>query len=122
MYGHAANVARFLGVQWLAQQAGWYYLVAVVANVFALRLSGPLLERLGTALTRVAAVLIAITLVQIVPNQATVLTANAAHGPAPDPALPTSTTAQKRDVYWFIFECLRIGPRAGTSGTTCRTT
>ena len=103
MYGHAARVVRPLGVPGLAQQAGWVALVAV-ATVFALRLSGPLLERVGTALTRVAAVLIAITLVIIVPSQATVLTANAAPGPAPDPALPTSTTAQKRDVYWFIFD------------------
>ena len=103
MYGHVARVARPLHVPALAQQAGWVALVAFAA-VLALRLTGPLLERVGTALTRVAAMLIVITLVLIIPSQATVLIANAAPGAAPDTGLPTSTTAQKRDVYWFIFD------------------
>ena len=101
VYGHAARVGRVLDIPVLLQRVGWVALV-VVAAVAALRLSGPLLQRVGTALTRVAAILIVITLVLIVPFQLSGIPAGGAA--ADDSALATTTTAPKRDVYWFIFD------------------
>ena len=101
MYGHAARVVRPLHIPALVQQLGWVALVAI-AVVFALRASSAWLQRVGTGLTRVAAILIVITLVLIVPFAASDSAAPTAPATAAD--LPTSTTAQKRDVYWFIFD------------------
>jgi hypothetical protein len=101
MYGHAARVARPLHLPALVQQAGWVALVAVAA-VFALRASSPWLQRVGTGLTRIAAILIVITLVTIVPFAATDSATGAE--PVAGTGLPTTTAAPLRDVYWFIFD------------------
>jgi hypothetical protein len=101
MYGHVARLVRPLHIPTVAQQAGWVALV-LVATVVALRLSRPALQRVGTALTRVAALLIVVTLIAIVPFQLTNQTAGASS--ASESSMATSTTAKKRDVYWFIFD------------------
>ena len=66
-----------------------------------MRLSAPHIQRLGTALTRIAAILVVITLVLIVPAQ---LTGGSGDASADEAALATTTSAPKRDVYWFIFD------------------
>lgn len=102
-YGHATRLSRALDLPAVVQQLAWAAAI-VVAIVLAFRLSGRNLERLGTALTRIAAILIAITLVQILPYQLTSSGVDTATEPELDQGLATSTEAPKRDVYWFIFD------------------
>jgi hypothetical protein len=101
MYGHVARVVRPLHLPAILQQAGWVALVLIV-TVAALRLSSVAVHRVGLALTRIAALLIAITLIVIVPFQ--VAEESGAAEPATSGDLATQTTAQKRDVYWFILD------------------
>src|SRR5690349_13359831 len=68
MYGHVARVVRPLHVPGALQQVGWVAIV-LVATVVALRLSAPALQRVGTALTRIAVVLIVVTMIAIVPAE-----------------------------------------------------
>jgi hypothetical protein len=101
VYGHAARVGQSYHVPVLVQQAAWVTVI-VIGAVLALRLSAPRVQRLGAGLTRVAAILIVITLVLIVPAQ---LGGGVGAGlAADDAALATTTSAPRRDVYWFIFD------------------
>jgi len=93
-------VGQSLHVPVLLQQAAWGIVVAV-GIVLAVRLSTARIQRLGTALTRIAAILVVITLVLIVPAQ---LGGGSGDASVDDVALATTTTAPKRDVYWFIFD------------------
>jgi hypothetical protein len=101
VYGHAARVGASLHVPALLQQAAWGTIV-VVGVVLAVRLSAARIQRVGLALTRIAAILVAITLVVIVPAQLT--GGNAAAATTDGAALATTTSAPRRDVYWFIFD------------------
>jgi len=102
-YGHATRLSRALDLPAFVQQAAWAAAV-VAAVVLAFRLSERNLDRLGTALTRIAAILIAITLVQIVPYQLTNASSSSTTTSVEEPAFATTTDAPKRDVYWFIFD------------------
>ena len=99
-YGHATRLSRALDLPSIVQQVAWAATV-VAAIVLASRLSGRNLDRLGTALTRIAAILVVITLVQIVPYQ---LTTTSSTSNNELQGLATTTDAPKRDVYWFIFD------------------
>lgn len=100
-YGHATRLSRALDLPAVVQQLAWAAAI-VAAVVLAFRLSARNLDRLGTALTRIAAILIVVTLVQIVPYQLT-NTASTSTSPQ-DVGYATTTDAPKRDVYWFIFD------------------
>ena len=100
MYGHAATLLGKIHVPGILQQAGWAALV-VIGIVAAIRLSTRRLATVDTALDRVAAILVVVTLVLIVPFQVSA----ASRGPtAVVQPQPDTTTAQKRDVYWLIFD------------------
>jgi hypothetical protein len=100
MYGHAANLLGRIHVPGIVQQAGWVVLV-VIGIVAAVRLGARRLATVDTALDRIAAILVVVTLVLIVPFQVSA----AGRGPtAVVEPKPDTTTAQKRDVYWLIFD------------------
>jgi hypothetical protein len=101
MYGHGANLVRPLGIPGIAQQAGWILLV-VVAIVLAVRAGDRVVRTLDTALNRIAALLVVVALVVIVPFQVAAMAQRpaAAHDPMPR----ATTTAVKRDVYWLVFD------------------
>ena len=102
MYGHASRVVRPLGVPGLAQQAGWspsLPLRLYTRCAFLVRSSS------GSDCSdtcRGRAHRDHAGPHRPVPSHRP--HGKRAPGPAPDPALPISTTAQKRDVYWFIFD------------------
>ena len=100
MYGHAANLLGKVHVPGIIQQAGWVALV-LIGVIAAIRLSGRWLATVDTALDRIAAILLVVTLVLIVPFQVTAASrgSTAVVDPKPD-----TTTAEKRDVYWLIFD------------------
>jgi hypothetical protein len=101
MYGHGANLVRPIGIPGVAQQAGWILLV-VGAIVLAVRADDRVVRTLDTALNRIAALLVVVALVVIVPFQ---LTATAQRqAVAQDPMPQATTTADKRDVYWLVFD------------------
>jgi hypothetical protein len=98
LYGHVAR----LGVTVQAEQAGIVAILAL-ALVAALKLPGRWVGRLDAGLRVVAVTLIAISLVTILPTEieeATTPRTIIAAGKT----LPSQTTAQKRDVYWLIFD------------------
>ena len=100
MYGHAAYLLGRVDVPGIIQQAGWVALVFVGA-IAAVRLSARRLATVDTALGRIAAILVVVTLVVIIPFQATA----ASRGPVGVVEVkPDTSTAQKRDVYWLIFD------------------
>ena len=99
LYGH---VAALVDLPVRLQQAGWVGLV-VIAAIGALRLGERTIGRLDAALVRIALILIAVTLVSIVPNQLGALGDRATLVPAERP-LATTTTAPRRDVYWLVFD------------------
>jgi hypothetical protein len=101
MYGHAAHFARELHIPDIAQQLGWI-LILIGAIALAWRLDTRWIDRVDTALDRVAGLLVLVALVLIIPYQVQAFTARASM-----PRLEvagTTTTAQKRDVYWLIFD------------------
>ena len=100
VYGRVVDLVEAPG---LVHRIGWAAVVGVGA-LGAWRLSASRLLSVDRALLAIAAVLIAFTLVIIVPNEVT--TASAAHPPdfAAGRVLATTTDAPKRDVYWLIFD------------------
>ncbi|HET7026942.1 MAG TPA: hypothetical protein VFI28_04555 [Candidatus Limnocylindrales bacterium] len=100
MYGHVATAVAPLHVPGAVQQAGWAGLV-LLAAVAAGRWRPSRIAAAGTLLTRLGAVLVAITLALIVPFQVAGLGRTAATSAD---SLPTQTSAPKRDVYWLIFD------------------
>jgi hypothetical protein len=100
MYGHVVDLVPASGN---VHRIGWAALVGLGA-LGAWRLSGTRLLGVDRALSVVAVVLIAFTLVSIVPYEIQAATA----APPPDQAagrtLATTTAAPKRDVYWLIFD------------------
>jgi hypothetical protein len=97
-YGRAAELD--LSVQ---QLNGTWVVIMLVAFAAALRLASRWLARLDTALLRISVALVVISLVAIVPTEV-----EDALTPQPVVAagrtLPTETSAQKRDVYWLVFD------------------
>ena len=95
------QVAR-LHVSAQIETAAWLAIMAI-ALVAAVKLSKTWLVRLDTALLRVAAILVVVCLVSIVPTEVEEVL-----GPKPVPTtgggLATVTAAPKRDVYWLIFD------------------
>lgn len=118
MYGHVARNLLALHVPAIAQQLGWAVLV-VIGILAALRLGNRMLATVDTALDRIAAILVVVSLVVIVPFQATVVassgspatptgpgiaTTAASPGPATAFVPQAAKSAPKRDVYWLIFD------------------
>ena len=100
MYGHVVDLVPTSGN---VHRIGWAALVGLGA-LGAWRLSGMRLLAVDRALSVVALLLIAFTLVSIVPYEIQAASAP----PPPDQTagrtLATTTPARKRDVYWLIFD------------------
>ena len=116
MYGHVLELADEIGVPVRLQQAGWAGLVGLGA-LAAWRLESGRVRRLDSALTSVGALLVAVTLVAIVPYETGSIAGAAGRQTGPDPLgggsgpllsdereLATATDAQTRDVYWLVFD------------------
>lgn len=105
MYGHVGTYAARLHIPGFIQQLGWAALV-VVGVVLAVRLGAPWLGRLDTFLDRIAAILVAVTLVLIVPFEVSTATTTAAPAPTPSATAPLAndTSAPKRDVYYLVMD------------------
>jgi hypothetical protein len=101
MYGHVGSYVSEFGIGALLQQAGWTGLV-VLAGIAAVRLDIAHVARLDRFLTRLAAVLTVVTLVLIVPFQASALAGRGSTETFPTHG--TTTSAPKRDVYWLVFD------------------
>jgi len=101
MYGHAAQLVGRFGIQGFVQQAGWVVLV-IVAIVAATRLSDRWIAMIDTALDRIAALLVIVALVLIVPYEVQALASRASI--QAEPLAPATTSAPKRDVYWLVFD------------------
>ncbi len=101
MYGHAAHIVARVHVPAFLQQAGWVALV-VIAIIAAVRLDARRLAIVDTALDRLGAILVVVTLVLIVPFQ--VSTMSGAGSTAQVQPIATTTTAPLRDVYWLVFD------------------
>jgi len=101
MYGHAAHILGAVHVPTLVQRVAWVGLI-VVALVAAVRLSDRSILALDTALDRIAALLVLVTLVLILPWQSRAFATRASLPQLPVAA--TETTAETRDVYWLIFD------------------
>jgi hypothetical protein len=101
MYGHAANLLRTVHVPVIVQQAAWVALV-VVGVIAALRLGERTLARVTTLLNRLAAVLVVVALVVIVPSQ--VGAALAAPRSASAATVPGVPDRPLRDVYYLILD------------------
>ena len=101
MYGHAHHLLVTVHVPTFVQQAGWVALV-VVAVIAAIRLDARRIATIDWALDRIGAILVLVTLVLIIPFQV-IAVMNRAPIAQFQPT-GTTTTAAKRDVYWFIFD------------------
>ncbi|HEY3335694.1 MAG TPA: hypothetical protein VGK16_10730 [Candidatus Limnocylindrales bacterium] len=101
MYGHLANLLHPVHVRPILQQAGWVALV-VLGVVAAIRLGESRVARLTWVLDRVAAVLVVVVLVQIVPSQLAAMTE--AHPEASAAAVPGAPDRPLRDVYYLILD------------------
>ncbi|HET7471763.1 MAG TPA: hypothetical protein VFJ71_01435 [Candidatus Limnocylindrales bacterium] len=99
-YGHAVDLVPLPGT---IHRLGWAALIGLAAFA-AWRLSDARLLALDRAVSIVAIVLVGLTLTSIVPFEIQSATA----APAPDVTaarpLATQTAAQKRDVYWLVFD------------------
>jgi hypothetical protein len=98
LYGHIAR----LGVPLQTEQA-WIVAVLAIALIAALKLPDRWIGRLDAGLRILGFALIAIALVAIIPTEieeATTPRTVVAAGRV----LPGQTTAQKRDVYWLVFD------------------
>jgi hypothetical protein len=102
MYGHVGSYVSDFGFGALYQQAGWVTLVGL-AVVGAVRLSSRWIATLDLALLRIGAILVTVTLLLILPFQASAATGGDGRTGIAQPR-PDTTTAPKRDVYWFIFD------------------
>ena len=100
MYGHVVDLIAAPG---LVHRLGWVALVGLGA-LGAWRLGAARLLSIDRALLAVSAVLVVFTLVSIVPHEIETATAAAPPNPAAGRELATATTAQKRDVYWLVFD------------------
>jgi len=101
MYGHIHHLLASFPVPTFVQQAGWAALV-VVAVIAAIRLDERRIATIDWALDRIGGILVLVTLVLIIPFQVSAF-AGRASIPQVQP-VGTTTTAAKRDVYWFIFD------------------
>ena len=101
MYGHAHHLLASVHVPTFVQQAGWAALV-VVAVIAAVRLDERRIATIDWALDRIGAILVLVTLVLIIPFQVSAFMSRAPISQAQP--VGTTTTAAKRDVYWFIFD------------------
>jgi hypothetical protein len=102
MYGHLENLVRPLHVPRWAQQAGWAALV-LAGLIAAIRGSTIRVEAITRVLNGIAAVLVVVTLVSIVPFQVTSMLVRAE--PLDQGAdLPGTTDRPLRDVYYLILD------------------
>jgi hypothetical protein len=121
MYGHVATLVRPFDIPGFVQQGGWVAL-AGLGVVAALRLGRRPLAAVDGALLRVAAVLVLVTLVLIVPHQLSAATSPPAT-PDREP-IAADTDAPKRDVYFLVFDRygsdrsleIRYGVRSSLTG------
>jgi hypothetical protein len=101
MYGHVSSYVSGFGIPGIVQQLGWSALVGL-AVIAAVRLDIGRIAQLDRVLTRLATVLIIVTLILILPFQAQAV---ASRGERQTLATRgTETSAPKRDVYWLIFD------------------
>jgi hypothetical protein len=100
MYGHVADLVPAPGI---VHRVGWAALVGL-GVLGAWRLGGARLLSVDRALSAVAAVLVAFTLVSIVPYEVQAATAAPPPNPAAGRTFATTTSAPKRDVYWLVFD------------------
>ncbi|CAN5208553.1 hypothetical protein BH24CHL7_BH24CHL7_09940 [soil metagenome] len=101
-FGHVAPALDDAGLGEPAQLSLWGVLI-VLSVVVALR-AGPSLRRITEALNIVAIVLLALTLVSIVPYELS-RAARAAQPPvAVDPSLPVTTRQPGRDIFYLVFD------------------
>jgi hypothetical protein len=100
LYGRVVDLVAAPAV---VHRVGWLVLVGL-ATLAAWRLSASRILGIDRALLAIGAVLVGFTLVTIIPSAI----ADASAPPPPDTAagrtLATTTSAQKRDVYWLIFD------------------
>jgi hypothetical protein len=102
MYGHAT---RLLGGSPIPLRIGQLALagVLVIAVVAAVRLGPRAIARVDTAMNRISAILVGITLVGIIAGLAPGLTGRPVVR-ATEPAYAMTTTAPRRDVWYIIFD------------------
>lgn len=100
-YGHIANALVPYRVPGWLEQLGWAAIL-VVAVVVAMRVRGPL-PTLTSGLNALAAVLMVLSLVQIVPHE--LARADEARAPsALEVRAGQATPGPKRDIWYFIFD------------------
>jgi hypothetical protein len=104
LYGHVAGLLGPLGLRAAVLQVGWLLLIATVA-VVAVRIGTTRLAGLTRALDLVAAVLVVVALVTIVPAEVGRFgpSASAATGPGSTPVIAGADGTQ-RDIYFLIFD------------------
>ena len=104
LYGHVAGLLGPLGLRSAVLQVGWFLLVAIVA-VVAVRIGSARLEGVTRALDLVAAVMVVVALVTIVPAEVGRFgrTASAATAPGATPA-PAEAGGTQRDIYFLILD------------------
>ena len=102
MYGHVLRILPPDPIPDRFQKAAMAGCI-VLAVLVAWRLSPRILAKVDTALTRVSLILVAVTLVMIVPYLLPGLFGRPMVRPV-EPAYTTSTTAPLRDVYYLIFD------------------
>ncbi len=101
VYGHVANLVKPIHLRPLLQQAGWALLI-VLGIVAAIRLRDAQVRRATWILDRMAAVLVIVALVIIVPFQANVaLSARLSPSTATVPGIPDRPL---RDVYYLVLD------------------
>ena len=106
LYGHVAGLLGPLGLRSAVLQVGWFLLIAIVA-VVAVRIGSARLEGVTRALDLVAAVLVVVALVTIVPAEVgrfgRTTSAATASGSTASTA-PADAGGTQRDIYFLIFD------------------
>lgn len=101
VYGHAATLIKPLHLRPLLQQAGWALLI-VLGIVAAIRLRESQVRRATWILDRVAALLVIVALVLIVPFQANAVLS--ARSSSATPTVPGIPDRPLRDVYYLVLD------------------
>ena len=110
LYGHVAGLLGPLGLRSAVLQVGWLLLVAMVA-VAAVRIGSARLEGITRALDLVAAVLVIVALVTIVPAEVSRFGRTTSEAAEPESTLAPGATPEPddiddtdRDIYFLIFD------------------
>jgi hypothetical protein len=103
LYGHADNALHGTPIRSGLQQVGW--LVVVGASVIAaVRLPLRWVRPLDSLLLAIGSVLVGFSLISILPFQVGAAVASGDDRPADRDPVGSSTTAQRRDVYWLVYD------------------